>query len=59
MAQASNIARSAAAATLKESVRDLRRCMAAGEPSHRLLQVKYEKVKAEKTSPIIKRSRGK
>ena len=54
MAQASNIARSAAAATLKESVRDLRRCMAAGEPSHRLLQVKYEKVKAEKTDLFSK-----
>ena len=29
--------------------------MAAGEPSHRLLQVKYEKVRAEKTDLFSKR----
>ena len=49
MAQAASNARSAAAAALKESVRDLNRLKASNNLSQRLLQNKYDKVAADKS----------
>ena len=49
MAQVALNARNAAAAVLKESIRDLKRLKAGVDPSLRLLQSKYDKVEAEKS----------
>ena len=49
MALAASNARNAAAAALRESIRDLRRCKDGANPSPRLLKTKYEKLQSDKT----------